>query len=510
MNPQLEVRTKETEDTTSGVVDVIVIGAGMAGLSTAVYAARAGLSVTVFEQHTVPGGLCTSWTRAGYVFDYCVEYLVGTGKGQGFFDIWNALGVLEGREFRHIDSFGRYIGADGKVFNLYTNYRRLRDHMLELAPEDRKQIIEFCRAIRWAKHMYVTEFTFTLSGLARLVRSAPALPGLQKWAGRSLREWCAGLKNDFLRESLPALVGTTDFPMAGPIMMFAMMDNDRAGYPVGGSLPLARAAENRAKSLGATFVYGRGVQRILVEKGRAVGIELEGGEIHRARHIVAACDARSTFDVLLAGQVKSVPYEAMFQSSETYPSILQVSLGVKIDPVWRIADAPPKANLPLVVPIIIDGRSLKRMEVHTYLHDTSMAPDGRTVILVRFEGDYGYWKKLRADKKEYSEEKERVLKETIRALEERYPGISSRIEAKDVATPASVERYTGNWKGSSQGWVLTVELMKQNFSGAKLPKTFPGVDCFHLIGQWSEPGGGLPIAAREGRDVVNAIRKTAR
>jgi phytoene dehydrogenase-like protein len=114
---------------------------------------------------------------------------------------------------------------------------------------------------------------------------------------------------------------------------------------------------------------------------------------------------------------------------------------------------------------------------------------------------------LLSDPAAYKAEKGRILAETIRALGGPFPGIEMRVEASDVATPTSCERYTGNWRGSTQGWLMTAERMKKMIAGEKLPKTFAGLGRFYLIGQWSEPGGGLPPCARNGRDVVRAIMK---
>lgn len=489
-------------------VDVAVIGAGMAGLSAAVYARLSGLSVRVFERHSIPGGLCTSWKRSGYVFDYCIEYLVGSSRGLDFYYMWKDLGVTDNIKFHHISSFGQYVGTDGQTFNLYTDYRKLYEHMLEIAPEDKKKIREFCRAIRKARHLQMTELDTSFRGLSRLVRSLPALPMISKLSGSSLLEWCSELKNPFLREALPTLIGWADFPLAGPITAFAKMNEDSVAYPLGGSLPLARAVEDKAKSLGAEFVYGSGARRVIVENGRALGLELDDGSIQKARYVIAACDARAAFDKLLQGRVKDRHYEAMFKRRNIYPSMVQVSLGVKIDPKWNVRKLPSKINLPLTKPFVIDGRKRTRIRIYLYSHDPSMAPEDRTVILVKYVGDYDHWKALRANRKEYKAEKARILAEVVSALDVQFPGISSRIEAKDVATPISAERYTGSWRGSSQGWVLTTDLMKKLIAGKRLPKTFAGVDGFHLIGQWTEPGGGLPPTARTGRDVIRAIMRS--
>ncbi|MCA9993330.1 MAG: hypothetical protein KDE29_20230, partial [Anaerolineales bacterium] len=63
-----------------------------------------------------------------------------------------------------------------------------------------------------------------------------------------------------------------------------------------------------------------------------------------------------------------------------------------------------------------------------------------------------------------------------------YPGIRGQIEVKDVATPLSYERFTGNWQGSSCGWLLTKETMGLMIQG--LDKTLPGLANFYMAGQW--------------------------
>ncbi len=76
---------------------VIIIGAGMAGLTAGFYAAKNGFDTTIFEAHSLPGGLCTGWWRSGYYFEGCFHYirLLGTSKTSMFHKLWKDLGVLE-------------------------------------------------------------------------------------------------------------------------------------------------------------------------------------------------------------------------------------------------------------------------------------------------------------------------------------------------------------------------------------------------------------------------------
>ena len=74
------------------------------------------------------------------------------------------------------------------------------------------------------------------------------------------------------------------------------------------------------------------------------------------------------------------------------------------------------------------------------------------------------------------------------------------IEVIDVPTPATVVRYTGNWKGSMEGWLLTPA------TGFKsLPPTLPGLKRFLMAGQWVMPGGGLPTGLMTARAAICAV-----
>jgi phytoene dehydrogenase-like protein len=123
--------------------------------------------------------------------------------------------------------------------------------------------------------------------------------------------------------------------------------------------------------------------------------------------------------------------------------------------------------------------------------------------VVAFLGTYDntYWENLRtSDPDRYAAEKKRLADAVIAVLESRFPAARGKVEVVDVATPATVARYTGNWKGSMEGWLVTPK------SGIKaLPDTLPGLKNFVMAGQWVNPGGGLPTGLMGGRTAAKKI-----
>ncbi len=86
--------------------DAIVIGAGLAGLSCAAHLAKAGKQVVVVEQHSRPGGLWTSFSRRGLIFDCSTHWVT---EPQTLNRMLDELGC-QPVEFEQLDSLGRYVG----------------------------------------------------------------------------------------------------------------------------------------------------------------------------------------------------------------------------------------------------------------------------------------------------------------------------------------------------------------------------------------------------------------
>ncbi len=94
---------------------IIIIGAGIAGLSAGCYARMNGYDITIFELHSLPGGLCTAWERKGYTFDGCIHYLFGSGPGQPFYQTWVELGAVQDRPMVHHDEFMQIVGTERRA-----------------------------------------------------------------------------------------------------------------------------------------------------------------------------------------------------------------------------------------------------------------------------------------------------------------------------------------------------------------------------------------------------------
>lgn len=491
---------------------VAIIGGGVAGLCAGCYAQMNGYQATIYEMHSLPGGVCTAWQRNGYTIDSCIHWLVGTRPGAAYHKLWREVGALKNLTVIDQDEFMRVELKDKPALVFYADVDRLEKHLLELGPEDGRAIREMTRAIRQMSRFDMPvekapELYSTWDRISSLARMLPLGPMFLKWGRMTVGDFAKRLRSPTLREAFASLSGDMgSFPMLGMLFPLAFQATKSAGYTLGGSLPFVKNIQKRFLDLGGRIRFASRVDKVLVEPradrrgDRAVGVKLTDGSEHRADVVISAADGRTTIFDMLEGRYVSdeirKPYEG---SMEPFPPLLYVGLGVA-DPLDQVPQTNSGISFPLDPKVEIDGKARDRLSIHVYNFDRSLAPVGKTAIIVMLSANYDRWKALREDPTRYKAEKELAAERMIDALEQRLPGIRAKIEMRDVATPVTWERYTGNWKGSYEGWLPNAKSL-----GKGLPKTLPGLANFYMVGQWVAPGGGLPPAVSTGRHAVQLM-----
>lgn len=487
---------------------LIIIGGGIAGLSAGCYLQMNGFETEIYELHGVPGGLCCAWERQGYTIDGCIHWLVGSSPSDRFYKLWNELIDMKQVTFVNHDEYIRVEDEQGNCIRVFTDVKRLEKEMLAKAPEDRQVIREFTRAVRKFTRFAVPidkapEIYGPFDGLKLMIKFLPFMRSVNRWMRISAAEYAARCRNPLLKKTFE-LMFMPKMSMLFLVFTMAWMHARSAGYPVGGSLPFARLIEKRYRELGGKIHYRSKVKKILTTDDCASGIQLESGDIKEADIVISAADGYYTIFEMLEGKYINDTIKNYYNNFEIFPSYVQVSLGV----ARTFEDESHVQFFPLAEPLVIDDTSSDDyMNVQIFNFDPSLAAPGKTVLNCMFSTDnYLYWSELREkDLPRYKKEKQRIAEAVIDILERKFGNIKSKIEMADVSTPATVIRYTNNWQGSFEGWQLTPRMGLR-----RMNKTLPGLRRFYMIGQWVEPGGGLPSALLSGRNVTQIICKNER
>jgi phytoene dehydrogenase-like protein len=507
---------------------VNIIGGGIAGLTAGCYLQMNGYDSEIFELHSLPGGLCTSWQRGEYTVDGCLHWLVGSSPKDPIYKLWSEIVDMEAIEFYDYDDFFRVRDENGREIVGYSDVGRLEQELLEKAPGDKELIQDFIRGVKDMSKMKMRNnkapelFTF-IDKTAEIASFLPYLKTLARYSRMTIHDFAAKCTDPLLAKFFEYSFAS-EMPMLFIMITFGWLNDKNAGYPIGGSLRFSRLIEQKYLELGGKIHYNCRVEKILTEefkvqgskfkvksgsykvnsgaKGtghRAKGIELENGEKYFSDITVSAADGYSTIFKMLEGKFVDDSIRRRFDTFPVFPSFLQISLGVN-----RTFDGYPSAVVtPLSQPFYVDPeRTIDQLYYRIFNYDPTLAPPGKTLISCMIKtANYRYWQELRDNQPEqYKAEKNRILEFFTNELDRVLGDVRVNLEMTDVSTPATVARYTGNWQGSVEGWMVTRET---GFDS--MPKTLPGLENFYMCGQWVEPGGGVPSSFFSGRNLVQVI-----
>ncbi len=486
---------------------VIIIGAGIAGVSSGCYLKMNGFETQIFEAHNIPGGLCTSWKRDGYLFDGCLHSFGSLTPERRLYHWWNEVINLDDIDFYFHEELCQVFLDDGQVVHFYVDPDKLMQELKTIAPEDGKFIDDFIKAIKHLAKFDLQiakpiELWSPLDYFLSQFRVAPYLRYLKKWR-HTVEEMTRNCQSNLLKRVLNQDFFSY-FPAYFLLISLAEQYKQNSGYPIGGSLQIALRLVEKYKKVGGEIRYNATVKTIDVEDNRVQGITLENGEQHRADIVISAADGHQTIFEMLGGQFVDQKISERYKSRAMWPSAVLVSLGMN----RMFDDIPAQIDLSLRKPLIVDSEStLTSLPITIYNFDPTLADEGKTSLRVILKtSNDKYWKNLRDhDSDIYKQEKQRIANEICDILDEYLGNIKEYVDVVDVATPATFIRYTRNWRGSTQGWVWLPGLIPETMS-----KTLPGLKNFYMVGQWVSPGGGVSAAFVSGRDLTRIICKRER
>ncbi len=474
----------------------LIIGGGIAGLCTGVYLQKNGFETEILEMHSIAGGLATAWKRDGYTFENCIHWLLGSKEGEELNATWKEIFDIGQLEFHDAEIY-QVIEKGDKKLTVYRDVDRMEREFLTQAPEDAASIRELAGLVRKLSSFRFPGGDSIFSRLVSLAKALPNMIRMGKYGKFTMAGYAERFKNPLLKSFFTSGLG--DLSFLAIALSLAWMTKGNAGYPIGGSLKMIRLIEDHYRDLGGKIHFGTRVERIIASNGKAAGVVIEGGGELKADIVVSAADGHATLFQFLQGEFLGDKIEKAHKNYRLFPSYVQVSLGVGAD----LSGEPEFLLLLLDKDVLIDPETRQNfLSFRVFNFDPTMAPAGKTAA-VCFLATYNheYWVTLRErDKLAYDAAKERVAHDVIQIFKRRFPAANGKIEVVDVATPSTIIRYTGNWKGSMEGWMITPA------TGMRpLPAILPGLKDFYMVGQWVSPGGGLPSGLLTARNTSRMI-----
>lgn len=473
--------------------DVIIIGAGMGGLSAGAFLAREGKRVLILEKHDKPGGYLTSFTSRGYTFDSAIFHLTEMAPGQTipqFIRYWG--GEVNAAKVQY--NFRYFIGDKEYLID----GRNAEEALIKYFPEESSAIRKFFGLSRRMfdeavgqgapKPPYEMNFWEKIGfGITSLFKRPMFLKYGSKHSVTVLRS--------LFRDKRLASILWAYYPIHS-LVFFAqaygweMVSRDENYYPQGGMQAIPEATVKALATNGGKLLLNSEVEKILVRDGRAVGVRCVDGSTHYSEIVISNAPIHHTLSRLLEDEAGLEGLRAKVEKRKVFVSGMFVFLGVAENYDFGGVNYHH----------FLEEDTIDIPEEHLTPENCPVAlilppkPKGQknysAVVAAILPYEYeNYWRtdntKIRGEQyKQLKEEvKNKIIDRVCASLGEEF---RRAITYSLAATPLTFERYTYNERGSFMGWKID----KAHY-GKFIPQTTP-IDNLYLVGHWVFPGFGVP------------------
>lgn len=486
--------------------DVIVIGAGLSGLTAAALLARRGLRVAAVDKSYNPGGSCGTFKRDNVIFDQGASMLFGFGE-KGFNPhrfVMNCLeepiDIIKHDDLYCVNYMGRRIVFRSDV-NLFA------EELSKVFPSEKENIYRFYKDLGTLyQHVMVENPTFSTpdqidpkAGLRQFLNhpvSYARFVGLLNKSAKSLL--MKYFRDPEIFKFFDKLTSTYCYTTVEetPAILAAVMfvDNHVGGsfYPAGSTVFLPGKLEKVIEENGGDMYLQKEAVKILFDGGRPSGVELHTGEKLYADNLIYSGNVWSLYESLLDKKYVS-PQRAAWARSlvPTYPSVI---LYAYVD-----SSVIPGNTLPIEM-LVGNPDKIDESEVTVYIFsidDSTLCPaDGHVVMAIgpTFEN----WDNIGLS--EYASKKENEKARLVQVLEKRFPGFEKGIRYAEAATPRALARYANKYNGSVAG---PKQMIGQHMFRRLHTKS--EWDNLFYCGESTVMGTGTPTVTVSGLAAANAV-----
>ncbi len=474
--------------------DCIVIGAGMGGLTAACLLAKAGKKVLVLEKNDYPGGYCSNFTRNGHRFESAIHAVNGcdpTGRTRQVLTqcgIWNKINFLQPHELFRLIAPSLDLTFPQRSSNDYK-------HMLQ------QRFPTESEGLDKAFHLMETLF----SELKNADNNQSAIASMWKYKDLTLKDFLDDCFRDRVLKAIFAqywsYLGAPPSQLSALHYFYTLWDyaSNGAYYPEGGSEGIAKELVGEIQAHNGKVLYGAEVSRLISEDNKLISkVQLKSGELYSAPKFISNICAPKMFLSMIDGIRISEKATNRAKQIEGSVSAFVVYLGLNIDIKDQgIADyeifMDPDYDLENQYLAAINNDLANTQMIATIYSnlDSGCSSKGKTTMSLFHLSGYDYWKGLSKD--EYRIKKNELAEIAISKCEKFFPKIKEYVEVREIATPLTLESYSGSSKGALYGW--SQDISQWGFKRQQ-PEALPG--NLYLAGAWTRPGGGLSSVVNSG------------
>ncbi len=481
-----------------------IIGAGVAGLTTAIRLAADGWNVRVYEQNERVGGKMGQYEADGFRWDTGPSVITMRHVLEDVFATADR-DMNDYLTLQPVEPLTRYFYDDGTVLDASRDLTKMAAQIEQLNERDVEGYLQY---LAYAARIHrITGPVFIYNDPPKLwdILSVPLPEMPQVDPLRTMSQAINSFVDDpHLRQLLGRFATYTGAsPYQAPATLNVIAHVELTGgiwYPEGGIYALAAALEKLARELGVEIYTGCKVEGINVESNKATGITLPGGQVEAADAVVANFDVALVYEKMLPDHIATSQRLDQLTSLEPSCSGFIMLLGVEGQHadlahhnIFFTPDYPAEFHdifqrgVPPDDPTIyvsITGKA-----------DPSHAPDGceNWFVLVNAPplGDAYDWEQKSGEYRDH----------VLNKLAARGYDVRDKIRTERVLTPLDLERLTGARRGALYG-----ASSNSKWTAFKRPHNrAPDVTGLYFAGGTAHPGGGVPMVMLSGKAAARMI-----
>ena len=487
--------------------EIIIIGAGLGGLSAACRLAKSGFSVTVFEKNETIGGKVNSVETSGYKFDTGASLLTMRGVLEDLF-VFCEKRIEDYLKIVPCEPICRYFWSDGATLDASTDLRKTESEIEKIAPGDavnfRKYLIDSRRKYEIAEKTFLARSLNDLPGLLRpkFFRDLLAISSL-KTLDKHNRQYFSSVKMRQIFNRFATYNGSSPFQTPATFALIPFVEFGLgAWYVKGGMYEIPKALERLARESGVKIFTESAVEKIVIENRKAVGVRVRG-ETYAADYIIANSDAIETYRNLISEKDRLYFSNRKLEKREPSSSGFVLLLGVKrkypqlahhniffsddykaeFDQIFR--EKRPAANPTVYV-------------CATSRTDETQAPAGHENLFVLINAPF------MTEKTVWEKEKKAYRDLVIKRLENfDLHDLESSIDYEQIITPEDFQKKYAANRGSIYG-------VSSNgiFSAfMRVPNKARDIENLYFAGGATHPGGGIPLVLLSGKMAAEMITR---
>jgi prolycopene isomerase len=482
------------------IFDAIIIGSGMGGLVTATQLAAKGATVLVLESYLIPGGSAGYFEREGYRFDVGASMIFGLGQNGTTNLLTRALNAVNVHLETIVDPVQiHYHLPDELDIKVDQAYDKFLQNLTAYFPQEARGIRRFYNECWQVFNCLNSMDLLSLEEPRYLMRMFFQHPlaclGLARYLPKNVGDVARRyIKDPLLLKFIDmecycwSVVPANMTPMINAGMVFSDRHYGGVNYPKGGVGIIAQKLVEGLEKAGGQIQYQARVNKVLIEKGRAVGVELASGQIYRGKRIVSNATRWDTFNKLIP--VDKIPNtEKLWQQRyEKSPSFLSLHMGVQSSVLPN--------NTECHHILLEDWAKMTAAEGTIFvsiptLLDPDLAPEGYHIIHAFTPHWINDWQNLSAS--EYEAKKEAAAGRIIDRLEKIFPGLDAGLDYLEVGTPRTHRRFLGREDGT-YGPIPRRKL----WGLLGMPFNRTAIRGLYCVGDSTFPGQGLNAVAFSG------------